>query len=118
MKTYFSNILPTQEVAEEKYQQYQARVDAVGGMVEVHTLEKMLETNRTTVVATKARGEVTETVENTETVLDIKGPALYITLPDGVDISTVLLQGEEMTFKLLSLEQAEPVSIEMAKKEL
>ena len=102
MATYFSRILPSQEVAEKMLKQYQAKVEAEAGTIAIQTMKKVEETTNVKVTEKTEQGETTEKVEKQEAVDTLKGPALYVTLPDGVDISTVLPDAEEIVFTKLA----------------
>ena len=90
---YYSTILPSEDVAQQKLRQYQARIEQAGGMITIQTLVKY------TVSSTLVSSSATSVAQPTETSTASTGPALVVSLPEGVNIYAVLPDAKDLAFQ-------------------
>ena len=90
---YYSTILPSEVVAQQKLRQYQARIEQAGGTITIQTL--VVSSASSTLVISSA----TAGAQPTQTRTTSTGPALVVSLPEGVDIYAVLPDAKDLAFR-------------------
>jgi hypothetical protein len=90
---YYSTILPSEDVAQQKLRQYQARIEQAGGTITIQTLALY------TVSSTLVSSSTTAGTQPTETRTTRTGPALVVSLPEGVDIYALLPDAKDLAFQ-------------------